>query len=115
MPVSVIRYTDREPGTIVEVIPFRSGPLKGKPREVVVQIDDWVITGGSERDGSAEYRYTRNLDGPRYAFTLGMKGANVGRWIEKGSRGTGWKLALGYQQRYCNPYCRTSLRSDMMA
>lgn len=104
MAASIITFRDREPATIVEVVPFKSGPLMGQPREVVVTIDDWRVVSGDERDGSAQYEYTVNPDGARHSFTLSTRGRQVGRWLQKGARGIGWSLVLGYRERHRNPY-----------
>jgi hypothetical protein len=104
MAASVITFTDREPVTVVEVIPFKSGPLKGQAREVVVTYDDWKVVSGSEHDGSAVYEYTSNPDGHQQSFVLSTRGRRVGHWLQKGTGGIGYSLVLGYRERYRNPH-----------
>jgi hypothetical protein len=104
MAATVLMYTDREPVTIVEVKLFKSGPRKGQPREIVVQYDSWRVTSGSGHDGSAQYEYEPDPRGRKESYVLSLKGPKAGSWVEKGSGGRGWKLALGKRERYSNPH-----------
>lgn len=103
MAATIIGYHDRTPATVVEVRTFASGPREGQVREVVVRHDKWSVVSGDECISAAVYAYEPDPKGPMTVFVLSLRGRNAGRWLQKGSGGTGWALALGYRERFCNP------------
>lgn len=115
MPATVIGYHDRTPATVVEVRMFASGPRKGQVREVVARFDGWSVISGDERSGTAVYAYEPNPKGATVPFVLSLRGRNAGRWLQKGSGGTGWALALGYRERFCNPLFTSPASRSTMA
>lgn len=92
-----ILWTDRNPYTIVEVIPVKSGPNKGKIHTVVVQADDYKrIDKNGPFTESQDYEYTPNPNAPREIVTKRKNG----QWKDSG----GTKFALGWRDRYYDPH-----------
>lgn len=91
-----LHWSDRDPGTVVEVAEFKSGSNKGRPRKVCVQYDNWRIVSGSAHDGSAEYEYTRDPEGACVWFTWTGK-----RWKSEGSSTS---VSFGDRSRYQDPH-----------
>lgn len=93
---TICMWTDRQPVTVVAILRFKSGPKAGQIRGVEVTDDSWTVVKGSEHDGSAQYTYTSNPDGPRKAFLIDQ----YGRYVRKGG---GDRLSLGRRERYSDP------------
>lgn len=102
-PATVLKYVDRDPVTVVEVKLFRSGPRRGQPREIAVQYDQWEVVSGGAQDGSTRCRYERDPSGRKALYVLALRGPRAGSWVEKGSGGRGWRLALGKRECYRDP------------
>jgi hypothetical protein len=101
MPATITYWSDREPGTIIEVTNFKSGSKKGQPKEFVVQYDHWKVVKGSEGDGSAQYKYERDPDGRTMTFSFNEKRQ---RWIEARTEGRGCGVILGHRERHHDPH-----------
>jgi hypothetical protein len=97
MGATMLRWSDRAPATVVEVLHFKSGAKKGQVRGVVVTEDDYEVTSGSIWDGSAKYEFTSNPESPRRATYLINQ---HGQFVLKGSTE---KLAMGYRDCYRDP------------
>lgn len=97
MPATVCMWTDRHPATVVAVLRFKTGPKAGQVKGVEITGDSSKVVKGSEHDGSAQYEYTSNPDGPRRTFLVNQRG----RFIQKGG---GDSLALGHRERYYDPH-----------
>ena len=99
MGVTILSYSDRAPGTIVEI------GLVGRELLIVVQEDGWKCVQGSPHDGSAEYDYFPKIGNPRMFFRL-----RNGAWerIYKTDRNR-WKIlqrggiSIGQRNRYYDP------------
>lgn len=91
-----LMWTDRSPYTIIECIPVKSGPNKGKIHTVIVQADDYKRTDdGGPYTESQDYVYTPNPKGSTETVTL----RSNGQWKSKG----GGKFALGWRDKYYDP------------
>lgn len=101
MPATIMFYSDREPGTIIEVKTFKSGLKKDQPKEFVVQFDHWKVVKGNEGDGSAQYEYERNPDGRTMTFSFNEKRQ---RWIEARTEGRGCGVILDHRERHHDPH-----------
>lgn len=88
--------SDRYAATIVEVLTFKSGARKGQIRGVVVQDDNAILTGGSEQDGSATYRYEADPTAARETY---LWNAAQGRFMRHGYT----RLGLGHRSFYRDP------------
>jgi len=91
MGATILMWTDRVAGTIVEIVRFKSGPHKGAPRKVVVQRDCAVRVDDNGISENQTYQYDRDRDGSRYEFQC----TPWGGW--KGGPGL---LSIGYRQEY---------------
>jgi hypothetical protein len=69
MGVTFLSPGDRTPGTIVEIVLFKSGPGAGQARLLRVRHDDWEIISGNGGDGSAKYKITPATEGPLVEIT----------------------------------------------
>lgn len=92
MPVTILYWSDRKPGTIINV--SKSG------KRVDVQFDDYMIIKGSEHDGSAEYEFMQNSENEIVSFSLRKNGS----WTKKNNATrSGLRLCLGRRERYYDP------------
>lgn len=82
--VTILSYSDRDAGTIVEIIPFKSGPNKGKPRILKVQHDKATRTDNNGMSECQDYTFERDPEGRIETFKANLKGVFVGLRI--GSR-----------------------------
>lgn len=96
--VTFLHWSDRDPGTLVEIKRFKSGARKGEISQVGVQADHWEIVSGGEHNGSATYEYSRNPEAPVVWF----KRNNKGQWVKPGNRSGG--LSIGRRERYYDPH-----------
>lgn len=101
MGVTITHWSDREPGTIVEVTNFKSGARAGQPKEFVVQYDAWKVVSGSAGDGSAKYEYERDPEGRTVTFAFNVKRQ---RWVEAKTDGKGSGVILGRREKYYDPH-----------
>lgn len=97
MGATIGHHSDCDPATISRVAVFKSGARVGQVRAVWVRRDDWVITSGSEVDGSAKYDYTRNPNAGEIEFRADKNG----RFVRKGG---GDRLGVGHRRRYYDPH-----------
>ncbi|MHB1524977.1 MAG: hypothetical protein ACYCZN_01635 [Candidatus Dormibacteria bacterium] len=89
MGATILLWTDRVAGTIVEIVRFKSGPHKGAPRKVVVQRDRAVRTDGNGMSESQTYKYERDSHNSRETFHC----TRGGKWkSEAGLLCVGWRL-----------------------
>lgn len=106
-------YTDRSCGTVVEIIPFKSGPKAGKARIAMVRPDDVKLVSGSEQDGSAQYKITPRKSGPAIAVKrmpdrkrkdpkTGEEVVIPGGWRAGGAHGS--KVSFGSREHYYDPH-----------
>lgn len=96
MGASFIYGSDREPGTIVRVDYFKSGPKTGQPRKIHVQYDNWKMISGNFQSGNAVIEYTPNTEHPVMQFTL----RDNGRWVAT----NGSKVVVGLREYYQDPH-----------
>jgi hypothetical protein len=93
---SFVYGSDREPGTIVRVDLFKSGPRTGQPRRIHVQYDRWTMVSGNFQANNAVIEYTADPTAPVVQFTQRADG----RWVNsKGSR-----VVVGTREYYQNPH-----------
>jgi len=98
MPATMLLWTDRDAGTVVEVNMAK--------RYIVVQ-EDKAIVVSNRGLGATEYRYEANPEGSRYYFRKGKNGRwesvyinpETKRFVKCGSRG----LRLGHREKYVDP------------
>lgn len=89
-----LHWSDRTPGTVSEVVNFKSGARQGTPRRIAVRPDKYEVVSGSQRDGSAKYEITPDPEAPVLWFTLGKRG-----WVGvKGGR-----LRVGDREVWYDP------------
>lgn len=101
MGVTVLYPGDRYPGTIAEVVRYKSGQKKGEVKEFTMWWDDFEVSSGSAADGSAKYKIT-----PTPAGTTDRKKTTVSRTV-KGWRigdAKGTPVAVGYRDAYQDPH-----------
>ena len=97
-PATILMWTDREAGTVVEV--------NMKKRYIVVQEDRTTVVS-SRGLGATEYRYEADPEGSRHYFRKGKDGRwasvyinpETKRFVKDGSRG----LRLGHREKYVDP------------
>jgi len=87
---TVCWYTDRSPGTIIEV-----GTKQRRPM-VVVQEDHATRTDSNGVSDSQDYAYAPNTAGRKWTFTL----RKDGRWRELGRSASSLGLAIGFRRKY---------------
>ena len=113
MGCTFFSWSDRSCGTVVEIIPFKSGPKKGKARIAMVRPDDVEIVSGSQQDGSARYKVTPRTEGPTIAVVrmpdrkrtnkeTGEETVIPGRWRSGGANGD--KVSFGFREYYYDPH-----------
>jgi hypothetical protein len=101
MGATTLLWTDRHAATITAVHDTREGRWV-----VAVQEDRAIVIGGSTFDGSAEYRYERNVNGAIYNFRFEegkgwrhVRRSERGRWVLEDGPG----LRIGERQEYRDP------------
>lgn len=88
---SICVWTDVTPVTVVAI--------KGK--RVGVTKDGYKVISGSVQDGSAEYEFTPQMNGPVEWYSLRKNG----RFVKIGSSiRHGYRLSLGKRRRYYDPH-----------
>jgi len=97
MGVTVTMYSDRNAGTITELVPYKKGAKAGQIRIIRVRMDDFTVVSGSEADGSARYEFA---PGPGDRHTVDFLPTKRG-WRRKGG---GDGLVLGSRDRYYDPH-----------
>lgn len=75
---TILMHSDRHAATVIEVIPFKSGPNKGKPRMVRVQRDKAVRTDDWGMSDMQDYAYERDESGAIRTFTAKRDGSFPG-------------------------------------
>jgi hypothetical protein len=115
MGVTLLGWTDRYAGTIVEVEPIAKGSVL-----VHVMRDESKVIAGSAHDGSAEYEFTPATSGARYTFRRNDDGTwsevyrKVLEWDDEGNpskvsprwskmTGGGKGLRIGEREEYRDP------------
>jgi hypothetical protein len=93
--VTFLHWTDRDPGTVAEIVTFKTGARAGQIKAIGVRADNYVITSGSEYDGSAQYEITPDPDARVIYATLRKNG----KFETKG----GTRVAVGYRDRHYDP------------
>lgn len=96
--VTFLHWSDRNPGTLVEIKRYKSGPHKGEISQVGVQGDKWTIVSGGEHNGSAEYEYERDTTRP----VIWFRKNNKGQWVKVGDKYA--RLTIGRRERYYDPH-----------
>lgn len=101
MGATILSWTDRDAGTIVEVEAIKNGYRVGVTR------DHSKVVSGSTQDGSAEYEYSQNAGG----YISRWQTDKNGMWVEchfnsetnrwKASKGNG--LRIGARETYRDP------------
>lgn len=86
--VTFLYWSDRKPGTVVEVVRFKSGARKGEVKGIKVQEDHVELISGSQHTGDEKYEITPDTNAP--VLTYNLRG---GKYIQVGS--DGMKLVLG--------------------
>jgi hypothetical protein len=102
MGATILLWTDRHAGTIVEVTKDKAGRTL-----IGVQEDDSKVVKGSTMDGSAEYEYSRRPSAPVRYWRLNAKGfwesivknEETGRWNKVDGNG----LRIGDRNEYRDP------------
>lgn len=89
MGCTVCYLSDSEPATIIDI--------KGK--RITVQFDIAELVSGSAQNGTAEYTFTKNENGPIRVFSLRKNG----KYIEQGSN-CGPSLSIGHRRKYYDPH-----------
>jgi len=76
MGVTVCMWSDRKAHTIIKVIPFKSGPRKGQPRQIVIQRDKATRINVDQyyMSENQQYEYTQDLFGATQVYTAGKDG-----------------------------------------
>jgi hypothetical protein len=74
MGATITRYTDREAGTIVEVIRFKTGQRAGEVKAVVVQYDRATRTDSNGMSDAQSYEYEADPNGGLVTVKLGRDG-----------------------------------------
>lgn len=90
--VTRIFWTDRAPGTVVEVERFKTGQRAGQVKAVLVTWDKATRTDSNGMSDAQTYSYETVWDGPRHRFTLRKNGD----W--QSSRGG--RIVIGYREKY---------------
>jgi hypothetical protein len=63
MGVTLLRWTDRDPGTIVDIVRFKSGPRAGKVRLIRVRQDTATRTDSNGQSECQTYEFVSNPNG----------------------------------------------------
>lgn len=84
---TILMWSDRHAATIVDIVPFKSGPNKGKPRTVTVQEDRATRVDNNGMSDSQEWEFDRDPDGAVQTFTARRDGSFKG-------------LLIGYRKHY---------------
>lgn len=96
MPVTVCYWTDRSPGTIVEV--------NMKKRYIVVQDDDYTRVDSNGMSESQVYEYTQNPKNPTRIFRKNKKGGwdycSINPASNRLIKAGGCSLYLGEREKY---------------
>lgn len=97
MGVTFLSWTDREPGTIVNVFKI------GKTQYIECTDDDYKRIDSNGISESQKYEYTTNPDGYRSTFRIGRSGKwesvsknENGRYVKTG----GYGLRIGQREKY---------------
>lgn len=78
---TVLFWTDRHAATIIDVVLFKSGPNKGKPRVITVQEDKAIRLDSYGMSDAQDYRYERDENGTKRTFTAKRDGSFKGLLI----------------------------------
>ena len=89
MGATVLHWTDRTAGTIIEV----------GEKHFVVQADKAIRTDGNGMSDAQSYRYEPNENGIRYTFKRVTRGKAKGAWREGGSY-SGYAVLIGHRDHY---------------
>jgi hypothetical protein len=78
---TILLWSDRHAATIIEVVNFKSGPNKGKPRLITVQEDKAIRVDNLGMSDVQDYRYERNEQGAKRTYTAKKDGTFKGLLI----------------------------------
>jgi len=92
MGLTVLRWTDREAGTITRVERFKTGPRAGQVRAFWFKSDKAIRTDSNGMSESQDYTYEPDADAKERQARQKKNGA----WREVGSS----QIALGYRRAY---------------
>jgi hypothetical protein len=90
--VTFVYWSDRKPGTVVEVERFKTGPQAGQVKAVLVTDDKAIRTDSNGMSDAQSYRFETVWDGPRTRATL----RKDGKWKTKG----GTRVLIGERDAY---------------
>lgn len=90
--VTFLYWSDRKPGTIVEVERFKTGQRAGQVKAVVVVGDKAIRTDNNGRSDAQSYRFETVWDGPRTRVTV----RKDGKWKTEG----GTRVLIGERDAY---------------
>lgn len=101
MGATILHWTDRTPGTIIEV--FKVGAMT----YITVQDDDYKVVKGSMQDGTAEYEFSQNPNAAQGSFrreesgqwTPVRKDMATGLWNKVDGSG----VRIGAREMYRDP------------
>ena len=93
--VTFLLWTDRKPGTVTEVVYYKSGAKKGQLRMVRVQEDHVVHLGYDPSLGYDEVMYERDTEAPVQEYRVTDRG-----WTDK----FGGRLVTGHRDYYYDPH-----------
>lgn len=103
MGATLLRWSDRNAATIISVSLTKSGCWR-----ITAQQDNATVTSGSVHDGSAEYSYSPNPEGPTEQFEFDP---NHHRWfalqpdtqgrLRRSKEGSG--ITIGRRESYRDP------------
>lgn len=92
MGATMLMFSDRHAGTIVEVLKKSKGEVKG----FVWQQDNAKRIDKNGMSESQQYEYSANIDGPKYEVILRKNG----RYVRKGESLNGTSFALDSRMEY---------------
>ena len=71
---TILMWSDRHAGTIVEVVRFKTGKRAGKVKSVTVQQDKAIRVDNLGMSDAQSYRYERDENGRLWVFKTDMQG-----------------------------------------
>ena len=97
MGATMLGWSDRHPGTIIEVFSIR------RTKFIVVQADKYKRIDKNGMSESQEYEYTPDTEGAKYTFRIGRSGQweevyfnENKRWVKTSGQG----LRIGEREKY---------------
>lgn len=101
MGVTMLGWTDRNPGTIVAIEYFKNGNIK----YITVANDAYKVVEGSVADGSAVYEITPNFYGAGNLYKPKKNGGYVSVYKDYDGKmvaGSG-SMIVGFREKYVDP------------